>query len=89
MDEKSRKNELIEFFFSKFWNIPDPNIECEEAKSFEFELNGWEGLIVWAPNGLFYQMNYKGPDIWSITMFPYDIYGERKYVEGEWHEKRI
>ena len=87
MDEKTRKRELIEFFFKQLYFLGDP--DSDVMRQFECELNGWEGLIVWAPNGLFYQMTYKGKDIWNITMFPYDIYGKKVYEEGEWHEKRI
>ena len=87
MDEKTRKNELIEFFFKLAGVTSDMVMDSDILHQFEFELNGWEGLIAYAPNGMFCQMNYKGPDIWSITLFPYDIYGKKVFEEGEWHEK--
>lgn len=76
MDEKTRLRELIDFFCLKMgWEFEDTDL---------YELNGYEGLLAWGADGLFYQMNYKSDSVWHITMFPYDIYGKRKYVEGEW-----
>ena len=87
MDEKTRKRELAEFFFKKLYFLGDTDSSSDHQ--FITELNGWEGLIVWAPNGFFYQMNYKGDDTWNITMFPYDIYGTKVYKEGKWHVKGV
>lgn len=88
MDEKTRKNELIEFFFKLAGVTSDMVMDSDILHQFEFELNGWEGLIAYGPNGMFCQMNYKGPDIWSITVFPYDIYGKKVWndVSGSWKE---
>lgn len=94
MDEKTRKHELTEVFFKLAGATFD--MDSDIFHQFECELNGWEGLIVYGPSGLFYQMNYKGPDIWSITMFPYDIYGrkvfekdpENKSSFGTWKEAK-
>lgn len=85
MDEKTRKRELAEFFFKQLYFLGDTDSSPEHQ--FITELNGWEGLIVWAPNGLFYQMNYRSDSVWHITMFSYDIYGRKVYEEGAWHEK--
>lgn len=87
MDEKARKRELTEFFFKKLHFLGDPGSSQEHQ--FITELNGWEGLIVWAPNGLFYQMNYKSYAVWHITMFSYDIYGKKVFEKGEWHVKGV
>ncbi len=89
MDEKSRKNELIEFFFKLAGVTSDMVMDSDILHQFEFELNGWEGLIVYSPNGMFCQMNYKRPDIWSIIVFPYDIYGKKTYnkEKEKWEDK--
>lgn len=94
MDEKTRKRELTEVFF-KLGGVTS-DTDSDFLHQFEFELNGWEGLIAYGPNGMFCQMNYKGPDIWSVTVFPYDIYGkkifekdpENKSSFGTWKEAK-
>ena len=90
MDEKTRKNELIEFFFKLAGVTSDMVMDSDILHQFEFELNGWEGLIAYGPNGMFCQMNYKGPDVWSITLFPYDIYGKKTYnkEKEKWEEAK-
>ena len=81
MDEKTRLRELTQIFSDLVTNGDNVGVI--------FELNGWEGLLVWDTDGMFYQFSYKNRGCWSCTMFPYDIYGKKVYEEGEWHEKRI
>ena len=80
MDEKTRLRELIDIFSDLVTNGDNVGVI--------FELNGWEGLLVWDTDGMFYQFSYKNYRCWSCTMFPYDIYGKKVYEEGEWHERR-
>lgn len=88
MDQKERLRELTEYFAT----IMD--ISESEISEWQFELNGWEGLLAWNPNKpLFYQMSYKSPETWTVSMFPYDIYGKKKWVShyddrfGVWEDK--
>lgn len=83
MDKKERVRELIDIFYSL---IPDAHKRFDENKTL-VELNGWEGLNVWAPDGYFYSMSYKGENKWSITIFPYDIYGKKEFDGYVWKEK--
>lgn len=78
MNTKEVLRVLIEFFNSKFDKSFDDAI---------FELNGYEGLIVYGSDGMFYQMSFKSADVWNISMWPYDIYGKRVWNGKEWMDK--
>ena len=81
MDQKERKRFLIEEF-QKIHGV-------EFVDNYIFELNGWEGLLVWAPSGWFYQFSYKNATNWVLSKFPDDIYGKRYYddCDSKWYEK--
>ena len=80
MDEKTRLRELIQIFSDLVTNGDNVGVI--------FELNGWESLLVWDTDGMFYQFSYKNRGCWSCTMFPYDIYGKKVYKEGKWEEAK-
>lgn len=74
-DSKTRQRELLDFFNGQV------NVEGQSS------LNGWEGLLVWGDDGRFYQMSYKSVANWTITMFPYDMYGNKEWNGKEWINK--
>ena len=88
MDQKERFKKLTEYF-ATIMDISEP-----ELSKWQFELNGWEGLLAWNPNKpLFYQMSYKSHETWTIAVFPSDIYGKKMWIShyddglGVWEEK--
>lgn len=79
-EPKERQRFLIDKFLTA--------IEADESLISYSELNGNEGLIVYMSNGKFVQFKYTNKDVWNISIFPYDIYSRKEFINGEWKTKQ-
>lgn len=79
MDIKERTRQLLGYFLATA-----ESYGVKEEDIFDCELNGCDGLIIYLTNGHFIQFNHNKLDVWSVNIFPYDIYSRKKFINGKW-----